>query len=146
MHGPSPGSLTWPEKVANNLGLTLTECAAWLGVDRRALGRLVEEVPFGLPAATVSPGRIPARRVGRRWIVIPADLLGAAASLPPPTPVGDLDHQAASPRAAIPPAAPDSFLGELAVLRRAGRRAVPLDDDCPAATLDPEHPSSRPME
>lgn len=141
MQGPQPRSMTWPAKVAANLGLTLQECAAWLGVDRRALGRLVEEVPFGRPAATVSPGRIPARRVGGRWVVIPGDLLGSTTGDTPTGHAAAPKPPLAPPRAAGSTASPDSFRSELAALRRAGRRAASLGDEQPGSARGPRRPS-----
>lgn len=51
MKGPHPGDMTWKEKVAAGAGLTIEECAAWLGVDRRLLRNYLEVIPWGRPAA-----------------------------------------------------------------------------------------------
>ncbi len=62
-------------KVRLGLALSIRETALWFGGDRGTVAKHLQVVPMGSPAR-VPVGRIPARQVGSRRLVLPGDVLG----------------------------------------------------------------------
>ena len=71
---PSMGDIV-ARKVHRNQGLTITETAEWLGMDRGTVSKNLVEVPMG-ERPKLSPGAIPARRVGSARRILPCDVEG----------------------------------------------------------------------
>lgn len=101
-----------PERI--DTGMTILEAAAYLGVDRRKLGKALFEISPG-PVPALPSGRVPARRIGKTLRIFVNDLLGLSRPAQEYAHASDRDSRKASSGSA---AERTEVRGRYAVLRQ----------------------------